>query len=245
MQVLQLTMLGPPARVEGANSSVVAPRVVNVMWSVPSDTGLGNQTYPVTYDVERSGGGSTVTVSGVSLTAYNFSSLVKGTTYSFAIRATSDAFSGTYSTSTSTKALGSILFVCSDFPDVAGTPQTVAAAASGIAAITLTWALPADTGGGASLLSDLSSYTIYVSSGASTSVHSAASSATSLVISSGLTVGQFYNFSIVAINTAGSGTISDVVTERAISRSNFEFLTLQMHPPFLRAPPSLLRVHWP
>lgn len=191
----------PAARVPAAPTEVVATGEslqARVTWSVPSDDGGSAITrYTVTADP----GGAQVEVGG-GTTEGVVTGLSAGGTYSFTVSATNSAGTGPDSSPSPA------VVVLSRKP---GAPTAVVATAAAESAH-LTWAAPADDGGGV-----ITGYRITSSAGGSFAVGAATLRATA----TGLTPGASYTFTVAAINSAGTGpesAASNTVTPRCFTR---------------------------
>jgi large repetitive protein len=188
-----------PASTPGAPTGVTAVNVTNIQfgssprvlvsWVAPASTGGS----PITeYTVTATNGGGTCSPPGTS-TSCIFLGLVAGTSYTFTVTAINSIGSG--------PASGAATATASTVPDA---PSAVTGTnATGIAynaspQVTVTWAAPS-TGG-----APITGYTATASPGGATCT----TAGTSCTMSSGLTAGTAYTFTVVATNSSGPGLAS-------------------------------------
>jgi len=171
---------------------------VALTWSAPASDGGGAITdYVVQRATSASGPWTAVAHTASTATKLAVTGLVNGTAYRFRIAAVNAAGTGAWSAV------------------VTATPRTVAAkptkvtASARAAAVGLVWVAPASTGG-----APVTDYVVQRATSASgpwTTVSHARSTATKLTVT-GLKNGTRYRFRVAAVNAAGTGAWSSVVT---------------------------------
>ena len=179
-----------PATVPGAPTNVTATAgnaQATVSWTAPSSTGGSAITgYVITPYIGSTA--QTATSAGATPTSAVVTSLLNGTTYTFAVAATNGAGTGAATTSAAATPTG---------PPYA--PTNVSAVGNSSTTATVSWSAPANGG------SAITGYTItpYAGSTKGTSV-AAAASATSVAIN-GLVSGTPYTFQVTATSALGTG----------------------------------------
>jgi subtilisin family serine protease len=173
---------------------------VSLSWSSPSSTGGAAIT---SYRVQRSTDGVTWTTltssASASTRTYTATGLANGTTYRFRIAAINAAGTGPYSTTVTAK------------PRTVPTAPRNPVATPRSTRVTLSWSSPSSTGGAA-----ITSYRVQRSRDGVTwtTLTSSASASTRTYTATGLANGTTYRFRIAAINAAGTGPYSTIVTAR-------------------------------
>ena len=183
-----------PGQVTGLTATTTSSSTVALAWSAPASGGAVS-TYTVNYRVT---GASTWTTASAAVTAVSFSvtGLTAVTNYEFQIMAVNAAGSGTASATASASTSLSA-------------PGQVTGLAAGTASSTtmpLTWTAPAS--GGA-----VATYTVQyrVNGGSTWTTASSAVTGTSYS-ATGLVAATSYNFQVIAVNAAGSGMPSAMLT---------------------------------
>ncbi len=194
------TTTSTPATVPDAPTSLTptaGDAQVALSWTAPAWNGGASITsYTITYGTV--GGQDSTSVTGIASTSTTITGLTSSTAYSFVVAAVNAQ--GTGSASSSVNATPGV-------PPSA--PQNLAVT-YGNASVDLTWDAPASDGGAA-----VSSYTVeYTWSGGSSSKTNITSTSTTV---DSLTNGTLYTFTVVALNTYGTGTSSDPVTATPLS----------------------------
>ena len=162
---------------------------VNLSWTAPMDNGGA----PVTgYTVSRSAGGAPAVVATVNGLTYTDATAVRGTTYSYTVKALNSAGS-----SPASNAASAVTFTVPDAPVL-----TVAASGKDAA---LSWSV-ADNGG-----SPITGYQVLRGTAAGAEVALTTTTATSL-LDTGLAAGSTYYYQVVATNAAGSSAPSTEVS---------------------------------
>ncbi len=175
---------------------------VSLSWTAPTFTGGLAITG---YVLQRSTDGNNfTTVASPTATSYSDTNVTNGTTYYFRVAAVNSKGTGTYSSSLSAKPY-----------TVSGVPKSVSAKTTSNASVALSWEAPESNGGDAissylvKAYSD-SSLTTQVSSATVNPVVDANGKYTTSVI--GLAKGTTYYFTVAAVNAAGTGTATSVVS---------------------------------
>lgn len=169
---------------------------VSLSWSAPTSNGGSPLTGYVVYYSTTSGAELTGSSYSTTATTATISSLSNGTTYYFeVVAANAYGNSGVSNEASATPA---------------GVPSapTLNSATPGAGKVTLSWSAPTSNGGSA-----LTGYVVYDGTTATpaTKVTTVSSTTTSVSVS-GLTAGTTYYFDVVATNTAGSSTPSNVLS---------------------------------
>ena len=193
--VAQAPTIGTATYVTGiANGS--SPQVA-VTWTDPSNNGGSAITG---YTVTANTGGGTCTVAGAASTTCTVTSLLTaGSAYTFTVKANNGAGSSAASAAT---ARASPRRRCPGAPTI-GTTTVVAGIANGTPPqAVVNWTVPASNGGSA-----ITGYTA-TSSPAGGTCTVAGAAATTCTVTSGLTAGTAYTFTVIATNAAGNSANS-------------------------------------
>jgi hypothetical protein len=188
------TAPGTPAAVAGNASATV-------FWADPTSNGGSAITYYVALahdSTNAANGGQTCTVSGASATSCTVSGLTNRDTYYFTIVAANANGFGPFSSDSNT--------VLPTGPTAPGLLTGVIATA-GNASATVTWIDPRDNGGSAITSYDVLAYDLTTSANGGESCTATGETATSCTVP-GLTNGDKYYFTAVAVNSAGAGPTS-------------------------------------
>ncbi len=188
--VTPATVPAAPTGVSAANVSGTpynsAPQVT-VSWTASANGGAAVTGYTVT----ASGGGGTCSTAGTSCIVSG--ALTAGTSYTFTVTAANAAGASQPS--------GSVALVAATVPQAPtiGTATYVTGIAYGQAPqVVVNWTDPANNGGAA-----ITGYTVTASSGSGT-CSATGPTATTCTVSSGLTAGTAYTFSVKATNSVGA-----------------------------------------
>jgi len=191
-----------PATLPSVPTGVSATNVAGIAFgSAPqatvSWTASSNGGSPITgYTVTANSGGGTCTTSGTSCTIT--SNLVAGTSYTYTVTAT-NAAGATAASSASAAVTGATV---PQAPTIGSAAYITGIANGSNPQVTVTWTDPAGNGGSA-----ITGYTVSASSGSGTCTASGAI-ATTCTVTSGLTAGTAYTFTVKANNAAGSSVAS-------------------------------------
>ena len=178
------TPTGPPAAPTSV-SATAAPGAATVTWVAPPNGGSPITGYTVTPYVGSTKG--TPVGAGASATSATATGLVNGTTYTFAVTATSSLGTGPAGVSNAVTPA-----------TVPGTPSGVTATA-GYQQASVTWTAPSNGG------SAITSYLVTPYQGSTAGTPVTVSGTTTAATVTGLTDGLAYTFSVVATNSVGSG----------------------------------------
>ena len=191
----------PPGAPTGLSATADGKTAIDLAWTVPDDTG-GAAVSGYRIEVSSDAGSNwadLVANTGTTATTYAHTGLAAGTERHYRVSAINTAGTGTASNvaSATTSAAGA-----------PGAPTDLTATADGRTAIDLAWTAPADNGGSA-----ISGYRIEVSSDGGSNwtdlVSDTASTATSYEHTN-LDPGTERHYRVSAINTAGTGSASNV-----------------------------------
>jgi titin len=188
-----------PRTVPGAPTGLVAtPANASVMltWNAPVSNGGATVDK---YAVQRHTSNGWVNVSFPAGRSSTVGSLTNGINYSFRIRAHNAAGWGPAST------------IVKAVPFTVPGPPTAVTATGGINSIQLKWARPSSNGGSA-----ITTYRVYLSFDGYTFYMQTSTAATSYTLPQ-LTKGTTYWFRIAALNAAGEGAASAVVSGRVLT----------------------------
>jgi alpha-tubulin suppressor-like RCC1 family protein len=166
-------------------------------WSAPSDNG-GAAIWDYRIEVSVNGGGWTGVADGRSAsTSFVQTGLTRSATYRWRVAAVSEA--GLVSL---TETMGSVVYAAT----LPSSPVTVAMASRTATSVSLTWSAPVDDGG-----RPISDYIIEYRTGNSSwvALDDAVSTLTSATVG-GLTKGQIYDFRVAAVNSVGTGSVSQI-----------------------------------
>ena len=195
------TDAAPPGAPTGLTVTADGKTEIDLAWTVPDDTG-GAAVSGYRIEVSSDAGSNwadLVANTGTTATTYAHTGLAAGTERHYRVSATNSAGTGTASNvvSATTAAAGA-----------PGAPTDLTATADGRTAIDLAWTAPGDNGGSA-----ISGYRIEVSSDGGSNwtdlVSDTASTATSYAHAN-LDPGTERHYRVSAINTAGTGSASNV-----------------------------------
>ena len=195
------TVPGAPTAVAGTPGDTQ----VALTWTAPANNG-GSAITDYSVSVFNSSGGAATGVTGSTprfvgsaTTAYTFTGLTNGTSYTFRVAAVNAAGTGPASSLS-----GAVT------PRTVPDAPTALAGTAGNAQVALTWTAPAGDGGSAITDYEVSVYNS--SGGAATGVTGATTrlvgSATAAYTFTGLTNGTAYTFKVAAVNAAGTGAQS-------------------------------------
>ena len=191
----------PPGAPTGLTATADGKTAIDLAWTVPDDTG-GAAVSGYRIEVSSDAGSNwadLVANTGTTATTYAHTGLAAGTERHYRVSAINTAGTGSASNvvSATTSAAGA-----------PGAPTDLTATADGRTAIDLAWTAPGDNGGSA-----ISGYRIEVSSDAGSNwsdlVSDTASTATSYEHTN-LDPGTERHYRVSAINTAGTGSASNV-----------------------------------
>ena len=194
----------PAATAPGAPTGLGATasnEQITLSWSAPSSTGgAAISNHVVERRTGSTGTWSTVTHSAaITGTNYTVTGLTNGTTYSFRVSAINSVGTGAMSN------------VASATPAAAAGAPSSLRATPGNGQVALSWSAPSSTGGAA-----ITGYRVeWKRNTATTWPTTSANRATSTTTShtfTGLTNGTAYNFRVSAINSAGTGAMSNVAS---------------------------------
>lgn len=206
-----------PGQVTGLASSSTTSSSITVSWQAPT-TGSAATSYIVQYRV--TGTSAWTSTSPIpNATSYQISSLQSATSYDICVQAENGAGAGTAST---------VLTVStSAAPQITAPPQVtgVTATASSSTAIAVAWSPQTGTDAATSFTVE------YRVSGTTTWSGSASGLTGTSTTISGLTASTSYDFCVIGVNAAGSGTASATVTiETAVAAASVTSITWNVGP---------------
>lgn len=157
-----------------------------ITWTAPFSNGSAITGYSIVSNPE-----TTTQTTGSGSTSMTFTGLTYGTAYTFTVAAVNTVGMGSYSSPSNSVTPYT----------TPGTPTIgIATAITNSSSTTVTWVAPSSNGG-----STITGYSI-ISSPAT--ITQTASSGTTSMTFTGLTVGTAYTFAVAAVNVAGTGTYS-------------------------------------
>jgi fibronectin type 3 domain-containing protein len=184
------TVPGAPA----LNAATGGVDSVTLSWSAPANDGGSAITGYQVWRGESAGDEALLTTVGVQ-TSFADATVVDGRTYWYQVAAVNDIGPGPRSNE-----LSATTVTTPSAPTLLGAPADRAAA--------LSWTVPADDGGGA-----LTGYNVYRQVGtAPESLWATTGAAETTFVDFGLTNGTAYRYRVAAVNVAGEGASSNVVT---------------------------------
>jgi fibronectin type 3 domain-containing protein len=196
----------PPAA--PALSATASDDHVDLSWTVPSNGGAPIESYEV-YRGDASGSATFYATVDDSVTSYQDTSVVTGSTYWYEVAATNSVGTGSRSNEVS----ATIPEPPPPPPPAEPPSAPTLSASAGNALVNLSWTVPTSDGGAA-----ISSYEIYrgTASGSETLWQTVDDSVTS-VQNIGLTNGTTYYYQVAAVNSAGTGARSNEASARPMA----------------------------
>ena len=163
---------------------------ISLNWTAPANSGSGVSNYLV-YRGATAGGEGTVPIAKVTGTTYIDVSATPGTLYYYTVKANNSAGMSPASNEATATAAS---------PTAPSAPQNFMAVSSSNG-VTLTWTVPASSGG-----SSILDYTIYRSyAGGAYSLIGTVPAGTTTYVDMNGTIGYAYSYYVVAVNSVGAG----------------------------------------